>query len=384
MDGTFWKARPVLAKARTRGRPSKDTRAPLARAAPSPQGGAQSSWDGPAMTRFPLSRERRYSRYQVAFRVLLASTLAAAFSTATAQTYPTRTIQMIVPLAAASAVDNAARILAQRMSENMGQAIVIENQPGAAGLIGAERVAKAAPDGYILGGFNDSIMTMLPNLHASLPWDILRDFEPISLVATVEWGLVVNNDSPYRTAADLIAAAKANPGKINYGSGGNGSPQHVAMEVFAAAAGISLTHVPYKGATQAALDVASGQVPVAFQGLATVTSLVRGGTLRLVAVTPPNRLPQFPDVPTVAESGLPGFEFNSWFALMAPARTPKPIIARLNAEVLKALANPDIRERLNAQGLTVRGSSPEELGTATRAQLAKYARVMKEANIRND
>ena len=271
--------------------------------------------------------------------------------------YPTKPIHMVVPLAAGSAVDNAMRILTQRMSENMGQGIVVDNQPGAAGLIGAERVAKAAPDGYTIGGFNDSIMTMLPNLHAKLSWDILKDFEPVSLVATVEWGLVTSNDSPYRSAADLIAAAKANPGKINYGSGGNGSPQHVAMEVFAAAAGVSLTHVPYRGATQAALDVASGQVSVAFQGLATVTSLVRGGKLRLLAVTTRNRLPQFPDVPTVSESGLPGFEFNSWFALMAPARTPKPIIARLNAEVLKALADPDVRERLNAQGLTIRGSS---------------------------
>src|SRR5947207_4152762 len=298
--------------------------------------------------------------------------------------YPTKPIHMVVPLAAGSAVDNAMRILTQRMSENMGQGIVVDNQPGAAGLIGAERVAKAAPDGYTIGGFNDSIMTMLPNLHAKLSWDILKDFEPVSLVATVEWGLVTSNDSPYRSAADLIAAAKANPGKINYGSGGNGSPQHVAMELFASAAGISLTHVPYKGATQAALDVASGQVSVAFQGLSTVAPLVRGGKLRLLAVTTRNRLPQFPEVPTVSESGLPGFEFNSWFALMAPARTPKPIIARLNAEVLKALADSDVRERLNAQGLTIRGSSPEELGSATRAQLAKYARVMKEANIRND
>jgi len=325
------------------------------------------------------------SRLHIAFRMFLAAAWVFAFSAATAQSaYPSRTIQMIVPLAAASAVDNAARIIAQRMSENMGQAIVIENQPGAAGLIGADRVAKAAPDGYVIGGFNDSIMTMLPNLYTTMSWDILRDFEPISLVATVEWGLVVNNDSPYKTAADLIAAAKANPGKINYGSGGNGSPQHVAMEVFASAAGISLTHVPYRGATQAALDVASGQVSVAFQGLATVTSLVRGGKLRLLAVTTRNRLPQFPEVPTVSESGLPGFEFNSWFAMMAPAHTPKPIIARLNAEVLKALADPDVRARLDAQGLTIRGSSPEELGTATRAQLAKYARVMKEAKIRND
>ena len=320
-----------------------------------------------------------------AHRVLLAVALAAGVPAAWAQSaYPNKTIQMIVPLAAASAVDNAARILAQRMAQSMGQSIVVENQAGAAGLIGAERVAKAAPVGYTLGGFNDSIMTMLPNLHATMPWDILKDFEPISLVATVEWGLVVNNDAPYRTAADLIAAAKANPGQINYGSGGNGSPQHVAMEVFATAAGISLTHVPYRGATQAALDVASGQVTAAFQGLSTVTSLVRGAKLRLLAVTTRARLPQFPDVPTMSESGLPGFEFNSWFALMAPARTPKPVIARLNEEVQKALADPDVRERLTAQGLTVRGSSPEELGVATRAQLAKYARVMKEANIRND
>ncbi len=325
------------------------------------------------------------SAFRIAGRKLVAAALFACALPATAQSpYPSRTIEMIVPLAAASAVDNAARILAQRMSQNMGQSIVVENQPGAAGLIGAERVAKAAPDGYVIGGFNDSIMTMLPNLHAAMPWDILKDFEPISLVATVEWGLVANNDAPFKTAAELIAAAKANPGKLNYGSGGNGSPQHVAMELFASAAGVSLTHVPYKGATQAALDVASGQVSVAFQGLSTVAPLVRSGKLRLIAVTTRNRLPQFPEVPTMSESGLPGFEFNSWFALMAPARTPKPIIARLNEEVRKALADPEVRARLDAQGLTVRGTSPEELGTATRAQLAKYARVMKEANIRND
>src|SRR5439155_12241474 len=141
--------------------------------------------------------------------------------------YPTRPIHLIVPLAAGSAVDNAMRIVAERMSENIGQGIVIENQPGAAGLIGTERVAKAAADGYTIGGFNDSIMTMLPNLYAKLPWNIVKDFEPVSLMATIEWGLVTTSDSPYRTAADLIAAAKANPGKINYGSGGNGSPQHV-------------------------------------------------------------------------------------------------------------------------------------------------------------
>jgi len=224
--------------------------------------------------------------------------------------YPDRPIKMIVPLAAASAVDVAARIVTQKMADNMGQQFVILNQPGASGLIGAEAVARAEPDGYTIGGFNDSIMTMVPNLQSKMRWDILKDFEPVSLVATVEWGLIANNQASFKTAADLIAAAKAAPGKIDYGSGGPGSPQHLAMAMFASAAGISLTHVPYKGATQAATDVAAGQIPVAFQGLGTVAALVRGGQLKLIGVTTEKRLPQFPDVPTVSESGLPGFFFN--------------------------------------------------------------------------
>jgi tripartite-type tricarboxylate transporter receptor subunit TctC len=315
------------------------------------------------------------------YRMLAALALCTTLNASAQTGYPNRPIHMIVPLAAASAVDNAARIVAQRMSMNMGQQIVIENLPGASGLIGAERVAKSAPDGYTIGGFNDSIMTMLPNLYPKMPWDILKDFEPVSLVATVEWGLVANNNAPYKNAGDLIAAAKAEPGKIFYGSGGNGSPQHIAMALFASNAGITLTHVPYKGATQAALDVASGHVQVAFQGIATVASLVRGGKLKLIGVTTPARLPQFADVPTVAESGLPGFEFNSWFAVMAPAGTPAEIVARLNAEIAKALADAEVREKLTAQGLTIRGTSAQELGTATRDQLAKYARLIKQSNI---
>ena len=295
--------------------------------------------------------------------------------------YPSKTIRMIVPLAAGSAVDNAARIVAQKMGQNIGQSIVIENQPGAAGLIGAGAVAKAAPDGYTLGGFNDSIMTMLPNLQAKMPWDILKDFEPVSLVATVEWGLVVNAEAPQRSAADLIASARQAPGKINYGSGGNGSPQHIAMALFASQARVQMTHVPYKGATQAAMGVAGKEVDAAFQGIATVNSLVKAGKLRLVGVTTPRRMPQFPDVPTVSESGLPGFEFNSWFALMAPAGTPRGIVQFLSAEVTRALADPEVREKLIAQGLTPRGTSPDELGRATRAQLARYGELIKQNGI---
>ncbi|MBV8923626.1 Bug family tripartite tricarboxylate transporter substrate binding protein [Bradyrhizobium sp.] len=288
---------------------------------------------------------------------------------------------MIVPLAAASAVDVAARIVTQKMADNMGQQIVILNQPGASGLIGAEQVARAQPDGYTIGGFNDSIMTMVPNLQSNVRWDILRDFEPVSLVATVEWGLVAGNQTSYQSAADLIAAAKTAPGRIDYSSGGPGSPQHLAMAMFSAGAGISLTHVPYKGATQAAADIAGGQIPVGFQGLGTVAAMVRGGRLRLIGVATPKRLPQFPGVPTISESGLPGFVFNSWFAIMAPARTPKDIIARLDAEVLKALGDADVRRKLEDLGFTIRGDSAAELGAMTRAQLEKYARVIKEIGI---
>jgi tripartite-type tricarboxylate transporter receptor subunit TctC len=317
------------------------------------------------------------------FRTALAAlSLALALPAAAQQGYPNKPIRMIIPLAAASAVDNAARIVTQKMSASMGQQIVVENIPGAAGLIGTKNVAAATPDGYTIGGFNDSIMTMLPNMHANPGWDILRDFEPVSLVATIEWGLVTNNESGMKSAADLIAAAKAKPGQVNYGSGGNGSPQHVAMALFASQAGVTMTHVPYKGATQAALGVAAGDVPVAMQGLATVAGLVRGGKLKLIGVATPAPNAAFPDVPTIASSGLPGYQFSSWFTVMVPAGTPKEIVARLNAEIRKALADPGVQAQLRDQGLTIRGTSPEELAAATREQLARYARLFKEANIK--
>jgi tripartite-type tricarboxylate transporter receptor subunit TctC len=291
---------------------------------------------------------------------------------------------MIIPLAAASAVDSAARIVAQRMSESLGQQIVIENQPGAAGLIGAERLAKSAPDGYTIGAFNDSILTMVPNMHAKLPWDPVKDFDPVSLVGVIEWGLVTGPGTPYRNAADVIAAAKANPGKLDFGSGGNGSPQHVGMALFASTAGISLTHVPYKGATQAAVGVAAGEVPLGLQGLGTVAGLINSGKLKLIGVGTAARLPAFPDVPTISESGLPGFAFRSWFVVVAPAGTPRAIVAKLNAEIRKAIADPVVRDKLVQQGFTVVGSSPEELGAMTRDQLARYAKLMKQAGIQAD
>lgn len=298
--------------------------------------------------------------------------------------YPTRSIRMIIPLAAGSAVDNAARILAQKMSVGLGQAIVSENLPGSAGLIGADKVAKALPDGYTIGGFNDSILTMVPNIYPKISWNALTDFEPISLVATVEWGLVVKEDSPYRSVADFISAAKAAPGKLNYGSGGIGSPQHIAMALFATRAGINVTHVPYKGATPGAVAVAAGEVDVGFQGLATVTSLIQAHRLRLLAVSTTRRLPQYPDVPTVDEGGLKDFFFNSWFAMVAPAGTPAAIIDRLNSELQKALADPAVRAKLVSYGLTVRGSSPRELGADTKKQFEMYKQLIKANGITAD
>jgi tripartite-type tricarboxylate transporter receptor subunit TctC len=315
---------------------------------------------------------------------LTAFALASVASAQTASDYPNKPIRLIVPLAAGSAVDNAARILTQKMGQNMGQAFVIENLPGAAGQIGADRVAKSAPDGYTLGGFNDSIMTMLPNLKKDLGWDILKDFEPLSLVATVEWCLVVAANAPEKTAAEIIAKAKQSPGKLNYGSGGNGSPQHIGMALFSDQAGVALTHVPYKGATQAAVGLAGNEVQVEMQGIATVNALVKAGKLRMLGVTTPKRLPQFADIPTVAESGLAGFEFNSWFAMLAPVGTPKAITQRLETEIAKALADPEVREKFTGLGLSPRGTTADELGKATRAQLKRYGDLIKSAGITAD
>ncbi len=313
-----------------------------------------------------------------------AGILAFAISAQAQSSYPNKPIRMIIPLAAGSAVDNAARVLTQKMSLGLGQNIVIENIAGSSGLIGAERVAKAAPDGYTIGGFNDSILTMLPHIYARVPWNALTDFDPLSLAATVEWGLVVKVDSPIKTVADFIAAAKATPGKLNYSSGGNGSPQHLAMALFTSRAGIDAVHVPYKGATPAAVAVAAGEVDASFQGLGTVTSLLQGNRVRLLAVSTEKRLAQYPNVPTVDESGLKNFFFNSWFAMVVPAGTPKDIVERLNGEMRKALADPATRDKLVALGVTLRGSSPQELGAATKLQFEMYRKLIQDNNIKSE
>lgn len=315
---------------------------------------------------------------RIALSVLLALPLAAAAQ----GNYPSKPIKMVIPLAAGSAVDNAARVLTLKMGENMGQNFVLENVTGSAGMIGAERVARASPDGYTLGGFNDSILTMVPHLTPKMPWNALTDFDPISLVGTVEWGLVVKVDSPYKTLSEFLAAAKAAPGKLNYGSGGNGSPQHIAMALVSSRAGLNMVHVPYRGATPAAVAVAAGEVDASMQGLSTATSLIQGGKVRLLAVSTPQRLPQYPNVPTFGQAGMPDFTFNSWFAMVAPAGTPKEIVQRLNDEVRKALADPTTRDKLLAMGVTPRGTSATEFGAATNVQFELYRKLIQDNGIK--
>lgn len=314
-------------------------------------------------------------------RWLLCFVAACSVSVANAQSYPSKPILMVVPLAAGSSFDVVLRIITQKMSENMGQQIVVENQPGAAGMIGAERFMRAAPDGYTLATFNDAVLTMVPNLRKKVPYDPIASFAPVGLMVNNSWTLAAHPSLPARNVAELIALAKAKPGELNYSSGGNGSPQHVAMELFQSMAGIKMTHVPYKGTTQATLDVIAGQIPMMFSGTNAVVNQVREGKLRALATGGATRSPLLPNVPTVAESGLPGYEFVTWMGIFAPANTPKEIIARVNAELVRALAAPELRERLAAQGVEIKPSTPEQLGELTKARLAQMAKIIKDAGI---
>jgi len=312
---------------------------------------------------------------------LLALALFAASFACLAQDYPAKPILLIMPLQAGSAVDVMIRIVANRMSDNMGRAIVIENQPGAAGLIGAERLKKAAPDGYTIGTLNDSILTMIPNVRP-VPYDPLKDYIPISVVAGIQWVLVANNDLPVKTVGDFVALAKGRPGHFDYSSGGVGSPQHVAMEAFKAATGIYVVHIPYRGATQAALDVIPNQVQVHFGAVSILLPYITSGRVRALGVPHAKRSPLLPSVPTMAEAGVPGFEWNTWASIVVPVGTPQPIVDRLRAETVKAVNSPDVREKLIANGLDPIGSPPETVTRWTQDGLKRMAAIVKRANIK--
>ncbi len=297
-----------------------------------------------------------------------------------AQSYPSKPILAVMPLQAGSAVDVMIRIVAQKMSENLGQQIVIENQPGAAGSIGAERVKRAEPDGYTVGVLNDSILTMIPNIR-QVAYDPLKDFVPVGLVAAITWVMVVSNELPAKTVTEFVSLAQSRPGKIDYSSGGNGSPQHVAMEAFKAATGIDLVHIPYRGATQAAVDVMSNRVQVHFGAVSIVLPYIKDGRMRALGVPSAARSPLLPQVPTVAEAGVPGFEWRTWASFVVPLATPNTIVERLNAEMVKAVNAPEVREKLIAQGLEPIGSKPEMVTQWTRDGLARMRDIVQRAKI---
>jgi tripartite-type tricarboxylate transporter receptor subunit TctC len=314
-------------------------------------------------------------------RLAAAASLLACSLPAAAQSYPAKPLLFVMPLQAGSAVDVMVRIVAQRMSEGLGQPIVIENQPGAAGSIGAERVKRAAADGYTVGVLNDSILTMIPNIRP-VGYDPVKDFAPVGVVAGITWVLVANNELPVKNVPELIELAKRQPGKLDYSSGGNGSPQHVAMEAFKAATGIYVTHIPYRGATQAALDVITNQVQVHFSAVSIVLPHVRSGRMRALGVPSAARSPLLPEVPTMSESGVKGFEWRTWASLVVPLATPKPVIERLHAELAKAVQSPDVRDKLVAQGLEPIGSAPEVVTQWTQDGLKRMAAVAKRAGIK--
>jgi tripartite-type tricarboxylate transporter receptor subunit TctC len=310
----------------------------------------------------------------------LGATLVGAF----AQAYPTRPIRFVAPFAAGSATDTVARVFADRMSVALGQPIVVENRPGAAGLLGADAVAKAPADGYTILVGTNSTNAAATALFRSVPFDMERDFEPISFLASVPLIVGVAATSPHRTLRDLVAHARANPGQVTFASAS--ASQRVSTEMLAAMTGIRLTHVPYRAGPQAMQDMIAGRVDIFTADLAVMLPQVRGNTVRPLAVTSRQRAPQAPDVPTVDEAGgVQGYELIAFFQLMAPAGTPQPIIQRLNAAVREAAATPEVRDRLSgAAGMQVEVSSPAELRERLRAEAAKWAKAVADAGIEKE
>ena len=305
----------------------------------------------------------------------------AACAIAYAQSYPTKSIRYIVPQAPGGSSDTLARVLTQRVAEGLHQQIVIDNRPGATGIIGGELVARANPDGYTLLQVATSHATN-PAMQAKLPYDTLRDFAPISLLSQQPNVFLVHPSVPVRNVNELIAYAKSKPGQLNYASSGTGGSQHLAGELLKSMAGIDMTHVPYKGSPPALVDVIAGRVPLMSSTMPPALPQIKSGKVRAIAVTSARRSPALPDVPTVAESGLPGYEAIAWQGLVAPAGTPKPVISRLNTEFVNALKQPDVVAKLNEQGFETVASTPEWFAQYTRTEIAKWSKVIKGAGIK--
>jgi tripartite-type tricarboxylate transporter receptor subunit TctC len=300
--------------------------------------------------------------------------------TAHAQTYPAKPIKIVVPYTPGGFNDTLGRTLAAKFTQDWGQPAIVENKPGANTLIGSDYVAKSAPDGYTLlvVAFPFAVT---PSLIKSMPYDTVKDFAPVALAAQSPNLLVVNPALPVKSVADLIAMAKAKPDSMSYGSTGNGSSNHISMELFKSLAGVRIVHIPYKGSAPAVADLLGGQIQVMFDNAPNVLPQVKAGRLRALAQTGVTRSPVAPDLPTLVEAGVAGYELTVWFGLVAPAGTPREVIQKLNAEVLKILAMADVRERFLAQGVEPLGSTPEQFGEHIKAQMAKWDKVVRDAGV---
>lgn len=314
---------------------------------------------------------------------MLASAIAAWLAPAAsfAQDFPSRAITIIVPQPPGGGTDIISRIVAQQLSEQFGKPVVIENKAGAGTLVGTDAAAKATPDGYTLLAGLTANMAVNPSLFKTLPYDPIRDFTPVGMMAEFPFVLVVSKDFPAKSVKDLIAMAKAKPGTINFASAGNGSGQHLSAELFKLMAGVDMTHVPYRGAAPAYSDVISGRTPVFFDNLASALGHIKGGTVRALGVTGNKRAPLLPDVPTIAEAGVPGYQNYVWFGLWAPKNTPKPVVDRLYAEIRKAVATPSVKERITKDAGVPMDMALGDIEPLEKAEIAKWADVVKRAHI---
>ena len=305
-------------------------------------------------------------------------------SAACAQGYPTKPVHLVVPYPAGGPVDILARVLGQKLSESLGQPFVVDDKPGASGTLGSDLVAKAPPDGYMLVVGNNATHATNESLYPNLPYATLRDFAPVTLVARVTNIAVVHPSMPAKSIRELIAYAKANPGKLNYASSGSGSAAHLTGEMFKLATGTDVVHVPYRGAAPAAADLLAGQVGLMFATAPSVLQYVQAGSLRALAVTGETRWSQLPGVPTMIEAGLPGFSSEVWFGIFAPAGTPGVIVDKLHREIVRAAQAADVTQKLAAQGFDVTTDTPEEFRVFVTAEIAKWAKVVRESGARVD
>ena len=330
-----------------------------------------------------MSNGRRASlRWALALAACLV--VAATGEHAAAQTFPAKSVRLVVPFPPGGPLDAVGRAIADKLTQAWGQPVVVDNKPGAGGNIGADLVAKSAADGYtvVMGALSTHAVN--PNLYPTMPYDAVKDFAPITLVAVTPNVLVVNPSLPVHSVKELIAYAKANPGKLSFGSGSNGSAGHLAGELFKVDTGVDMVHVPYKGGAPAMQALLAGDTQLMFDNLANAMPQVKAGKLRALAVTTSQRSKLVPELPTMAEAGVPGFDISTWFGLLAPAGTPPAVIAKWNADVTKILESSEMRERLTAQGAEAAPMSPQQFGAFISSELAKYARIVKASGAKVD